>query len=449
MRNYIMLSRSLLVWLLSISMSLFLMSCSEEDSWERPDDLSPYIPDYAVGSSGSWYVSGGIASFNLEPHVYADFDYWKLQVKSIEYFIDEELIKTDTSEPYSFVYTTVGLEQGKHKFIMKVRIKDLLSGKEIVINPTKEFDVNSNSSESSNSNNGLSMQASWSYSGNNVSFSINSVELTKTLSDTGWELKSVSYYWDEEQIETANEKPFGFHYTAKNMKRGTHYLKVVAKISNYTNGQETELSTTHEVEVGPGINFYVDYNRYIKPGELLTAIPCFLDKRSSGGCQIKSVTYRVDDKTVETKTTAPFALSYNLPQDDKKHKMDVSISYSDGTKASRLYSTTFNDIQFLKPDTHEYEGRWKGGSNFFVDDVLECYAKIYRGENVTGTDHVKVYLDNIIIGESSAFPYSIDYKFTQKDVGNHSLRFDWKSYDKYGNVINEQTTYASGIIVSE
>ena len=72
--------------------------------------MQPYIPDYCIGTNGSWYVSGSIASFNLEPRVYADFDFWQLEIVSIEYYIDDELVKTDKQEPYSFVYTAVGLD---------------------------------------------------------------------------------------------------------------------------------------------------------------------------------------------------------------------------------------------------------------------------------------------------------------------------------------------------
>lgn len=445
MNLFIMSNRSLITQLLTIS--LFLTACSNDDSWERPEDLSPYIPDYSVGTNGSWYVSGSIASFNLEPRIYADFEYWKLQVKSIEYYIDEELVQTDTKEPYSFIYTAVGLTLGKHKFMMKVRIKDLVSGKETIISPTKEFDVTSDSS--SGSTGGLSMQTTWSYSGKNVSFTIDAVELTKTLSDNGWIINSVSYYLDDELIETTNEKPYSLHYTAKDLKRGKHYLRVMAQINNSTNGKETELATTHEVEVGPGMNFYVDYEQYIKPGEPLTATPYFLDKRSDSGCVITSVTYWIDNEKIETKTSTPFSLTYNLPSDEKKHKLDVSISYSNNSETSKLYYLTFSDIQFMKPDTHEYLGRWKGSGNFFVGDVLECYAKVYRGDNVSGTDHVKIYIDDNYLGESSTFPYSIDYKFTNEDVGSHSLRFEWESYDTLGNRIKRRVSYSSGIVVSD
>lgn len=428
------------------AVSLLFASCEDKESWERPSDMKPYIPDYCIGTTGNWYVSGSIASFNLEPRVYADFDFWKLKIVSIEYYIDNELVQTDNIEPYSFIYTAVGLDKGVHKLLMKVKIKDLISGKDIMISPTKEFEVKEDGTSGSSA--GLSMQVSWSFSGTDVTFSINSVGLTQTLIDNSWKLKTVSYYIDEELAETVSEEPFSFHYTAKNLKRGKHYLSIIAKISNPVNGKETELSSTHEVNVGSGMNFYVDYNQYIKPGESLMATPYFLDKRSDSGCNIKSVTYWIDDEKIDTKNTSPFALSYNLPVNDKKHELDVSISYSDGTGTQRSYYMTFSGIQFMMPDTHEYVGRLKGSNNFFVGDELSCYAKVYRGDNVNGTDAVKIYFDDKFLGESSSFPYSIDYKLTSSDIGKHQLEFEWTSYDEAGNVTKMQNSY-TGIIVSE
>ena len=126
--------------------STLFFACEDSESWERPSDMTPYIPDYCIGTNGSWYVSGNMARFNFKPHVYADFDFWKLKVVSIDYYIDDELVQTDKQEPYSFIYTAVGLSTGVHKFIMKVKIKDMVSGKDITISPTKEFEVKENES---------------------------------------------------------------------------------------------------------------------------------------------------------------------------------------------------------------------------------------------------------------------------------------------------------------
>ena len=122
-------------------MAFLFVSCEDDESWERPSDMKLYIPDYCIAILGSRSVSGSMASFNLEPRVHADFDFWQLKIVSIDYYIDEELIETDLQEPYAFVYTAEGLSKGIHKLILKVKINDMVSGEDIVISPTIEFEI--------------------------------------------------------------------------------------------------------------------------------------------------------------------------------------------------------------------------------------------------------------------------------------------------------------------
>lgn len=120
--------------------ALGLVSCSEGDEWERPEDMSPYVPDYIIGKSGTWPGSGPTAYFDVKPTIYADLDFWQLEIIAVEYYIDGELIKACTTPPYAFTYTATNLPTGQHQFVMQVRLKDLVSDKEITIRPaTEEF----------------------------------------------------------------------------------------------------------------------------------------------------------------------------------------------------------------------------------------------------------------------------------------------------------------------
>lgn len=224
-----------------------LVSCEkiEGEMWERPDDLSSYIPNYSISLTGSWSVSGNIASFNIEPYVFADFAYWQLRIKSIDYYIDDVLIKTDTQEPYSFNYTAPGLSVGHHQLIANVKLEDLVNHKEILISPTKDFEVEPSSQP--DTSDGLLYSASWSQSGNNVYFSIKDIRVWSPLTESGWTLTTVSFYFDDKLIETLYNKPFNFTYAARDLSQGNHYLVLKGKIVNTLNAQEMEL--TREIEV--------------------------------------------------------------------------------------------------------------------------------------------------------------------------------------------------------
>lgn len=224
-----------------------LVSCEkiEGEMWERPDDLSSYIPNYSISFTGSWSVSGNIASFNIEPYVFADFDYWQLRIKSIDYYIDDVFIKTDMQEPYSFNYTAPGLSVGHHQLIANVKLEDLVNHKEIVISPAKDFEVESSSQP--DTSDGLLYNASWSKSGNNIFFNIEYIRVWSLLTESGWTLTTVSFYFDDNLIETLYNEPFNFTYAARDLSQGNHYFVLKGKIVNTLNAQEMEL--TREIEV--------------------------------------------------------------------------------------------------------------------------------------------------------------------------------------------------------
>ena len=242
------ISRTLL-FAVVLSLTTTLVSCEEigGETWERPDDMSSYIPDYSIVFTGSWGISGSIASFNLEPRVFADFDYWQLKIKSIDYYIDENLIKTDTKEPYSFIHTEPGLAEGRHQLVANVKIEDLVNHREIVISPVKEFEIKPGSQP--DSSDGLTYSAGWSKSGNNVYFNIDNVGIWSSLVDSGWALASVSFYFDNELIDTVYEEPFGITYTAKDLSKGKHYFVTKGKVVNVSNSQELELVREIEIDM--------------------------------------------------------------------------------------------------------------------------------------------------------------------------------------------------------
>lgn len=250
MNTFRLISRTIAVYG-CVLLTMFLVSCEEIGgaAWERPDDMSPYIPDYCMTFTGSWSISGNTAYFNIEPRVIADFDYWQLEIKSIDYYIDNTLIKTDTEEPYSLVYTAPALSEGRHQLVASVKIENLVNHKEIVVNPTKDFEITSASQPDMPNGQGMTISASWSKSGNNVYFNISNVKIWDSLVDSGWTLTSVNFYFDDELIDTAYEEPFSLTYMARNLYKGMHYLIIQGKVVNTFNSQEVELFKKIEIEI--------------------------------------------------------------------------------------------------------------------------------------------------------------------------------------------------------
>lgn len=229
--------------------TVILSSCKkiEDELWERPDDLSSYIPDISIIFTGNWSITGDLATFDLKPDAFADFDYWQLKIKSIDYYIDETFIKHENKEPYKFAYTIPKLSQGAHRLIAKVVIEDLANHREYVIYPTKEFEVMPFSQ--SDSSKGFICNVGWSKSGNTINISINNISILSSLVNSGWVLKSVSIYFDNELINTISKEPFNLNYTARNVNNGEHHVIITGDIFNSINNQETALVKKVEIDI--------------------------------------------------------------------------------------------------------------------------------------------------------------------------------------------------------
>lgn len=424
-----------------LMLALLVASCDDlENNWERPNDLVSFIPSDCVQLIGSFGVSGNIVYFDYTPKFYADFDFWNLKTTSIDYYIDDDLIITETKAPYSFKYNTV-LPKGKHQLKLNVKITDLVNHKEIVIQPTKEFEITTNDSSSSDGDSddpfedGLLMSAHYSYSDNSAYVDINSLELMSILTNSGWSIKEVSYYLDNQLIETVTEKPYDFNYHAVDLKLGTHLLAAKAKITNSINGNELYLINTFEIKIKRGYHFYLDVDQYKRKGEPLTARLFLLEKRSDTGCQIQSVTYYVDDKKVETIKESPYLLSYDLADDNQPHTLKALISYKDESSSNSLStSTTINtNINYITSNTLAMVEGVKGNHSYYVGDQMEYFSKLFLGDYYDGKEYmtyrVKFFLDDNLIGESSVFPYLGTYSFSSADIGKHLLRIESEIYE--------------------
>ena len=95
----------------------------------------------------------------------------------------------------------------------------------------------------------MTYSAGWSKSGNNVYFNIDNVGIWSSLVDSGWALASVSFYFDNELIDTVYEEPFGITYTAKDLSKGKHYFVTKGKVVNVSNSQELELVREIEIDM--------------------------------------------------------------------------------------------------------------------------------------------------------------------------------------------------------
>lgn len=229
--------------------SIIVSSCEKEESnWKRPADISRFVPNECVLLSGSCGVANNTANFNYKISFVGDFEFWQLQVNSVEYFFDGVLVDHQDSSPYEVKYQATDLTKGTHSFTIRANILDMYSNINFSIEKNKEIDISSDGGNIDNPANSLYCSYSTSVSGDNVSFNISEVTLPYQLKNDNWEITAVSYYLDDKIIGNITEAPFAFTHFAK-LSKGIHQLKIRANIVNSVSHNTDIVETIIETEV--------------------------------------------------------------------------------------------------------------------------------------------------------------------------------------------------------
>jgi len=278
--------------------------------------------------------------------------------------------------------------------------------------------------------------------------------LDTNLEYWGLRVKNIRYYVDDTLLETVSSSPYGMACPVADIGLGDHTLK--AKIT--VCGEECDdavLEKSDDFNV-PSTNstkqtyarIYVDYN-YVCKGENFQLTPYILEERSPEGSKITKVEYYWDNKLIETKTASPFTWSYPVTDEaGTSHSVKAVIRYSYGSNSTGIYNFSFDTYTIMDDDDCHYWWTRKLSDNDDVyqnGETVEGVAKCYQGKNYTDKISLKLYYDDKLIGESSTFPYEIDYKLVNQSVGFHTFKPVWTKTHPDGT--NNTSTTESTIIV--
>ena len=239
-------------FIVTILLGIFLFSLNscekEESNWNRPTDISPYVPSDIIGLSGGFGCDGTYVDISYTISFWNRLDFWQLKVNSIEYYIDDELIESQEEEPYSIIYHGKNLSEGKHKFTIRANFTDLCSNKKFSVDKIKEFDIIAPNVQVDQSKVNLYTTYSMTTSSNSIWFNLQEVILSSELKNANWNITSVTYYLDEEKIGESSTEPFSFTYSAE-LSLGKHYIKLTANIHNSTTNQNETVERIIEAEI--------------------------------------------------------------------------------------------------------------------------------------------------------------------------------------------------------
>ncbi len=244
----------------------------------------------------------------------------------------------------------------------------------------------------------------------------------------GLTLSKVEYYIDGTLYSTEQSLPCELILIKDDLSAGSHELLAMMTISGSAcNDFVVEQSVEFFVAESASIleqhgDFHFDYN-YVSQGDWLVVTPELLIERSSAGCEIDEVKYYWDGKLVSTESIAPFTLHYQVNDEiESKHTIGITVYYHDAINSSLTYNWTLSGYKVHSNDDSFVSWNLNSTRNDYVNgESLLLSAKLFKGDNVKYGFDVEFYLDEELIGKSSSFPYTLEYKLSGLSVGTHKV----------------------------
>lgn len=244
----------------------------------------------------------------------------------------------------------------------------------------------------------------------------------------GLEVKKVDYYIDGELFESATSEPFELRLKQSTLYEGKHSLlaKIVV-VGEYCDDVTLEVTNDFVVSTDGNILDYVDFyidSNLVEDGGILYVNPILNEQRSSPGIKIEEINYYWDGKLVETKTNAPYIWnSQVVSADTEPHTWSLSIKYSNANNKISYYNHTYLDVTTIKDDdSFTYFDLISGRNDYELGETIKSVVKSFKGKNCTRKISIKLYFDDELIGSSSTFPYTNEFKLTNQKVGRHIMK---------------------------
>lgn len=248
-------------------------------------------------------------------------------------------------------------------------------------------------------------------------------------------IEKVAYYVDDNYVKTETTSPFTIEYQSSDWYVGAHNIRADITISG-KNIETFVLQASKVIDNSSSqekaVDVWFDYN-YATTGEEFFISGNINYKRSANGTTIKSFSANWDETSMGEKTSSPYKLTHIVTQDvGTKHSVSASLKYTQGTTEG-TYSFSMSSYEIPGPKsicpTFRLKSRYADYQN---GDMLEGIARLYIGSEVNVTYGFELYLDDILIATSEAFPYDVSYKLENLDLGEHTLKKQWVRFDEEG-----------------
>ena len=319
-------------------------------------------------------------------------------IESVSFYLDNNLLNTDTAAPYTYDWNANGVSAGPHT--LKAIAKDN-DNNETPHEITVTIQYNAPTCQITAPQTGSAHTTD------------TPITITADASDSDGNIESVSFYLDNNLLNTDTAAPYTYDWNANGVSAGSHTLKAVA-LDNDNN------ETSHEIEVtiqynAPTCQITAPQNN--SSYDKLSTISIAVNATDSDG-SVTSVEFYIDNTLVSTDTNAPYGYTWN-PANSSAGQHTIKAVATDNHGNTTEHQINVN-IQAIAPTCQIITPQ--SDSTFIAgDDVL---FKV----NATDTDgtiqSVAFYVNNALksTDTQAQAPFEYTWNTTGASAGNHAIR---------------------------
>lgn len=287
------------------------------------------------------------------------------------------------------------------------------------------------------------------------------VSSSNNLDYWGLGIKNVEYLIDDQSISSSDTAPYRVFYSSNELAQGSHKFTAkftiggigkkdvvkeqVIKEFTLTSSGNSGKPNSGETNAIAG-KFWIEYDLYVKKNSNMIVVPHIVSERSDPKCVIRNVEYTWDGVKIATAKESPYRLEYKVGEDPgSSHNLGVAITYGGEGYSDQVYNFSIGGIRVMESTTAGRSFTLKSSINnsseyeYKNGETLSAIAKTFIGDESSVSYSLKVYWDDTLIGESSTFPYNLDYKIENQAKGTHVLKQEWTRRDANQGITTSQS----------
>jgi len=392
---------------------------------------SSYISTKALKMDGCSYLYVDTLSFSYH------LDLLELTPKNIRFYIDDHLVGTDDTAPYSFDGFVDPLSNGEHHLTIRYDV-ETASGLSTPMTMGRTFETDTISGPFVNIRAVQFDDKSY--------LETDSIKVPFVMGTVPLSVERIQLSVNESPVATHLAVDSRFHSFIDLLREGDNVLQIRYDVRTVS-GDTTSVTLPDSFKVYPNIYSLIDKalqfddKTYLKVNDV--SLPYDL-KRSS--LDVQEMRFYIDDVMVGKDTELPFSFDAFIDKiqgDTHTLKVVYDVLDEDGTSGSYSYSESLsimdndNYVRMEKP-TSENSYTFKVTELSFDWKIFNCLLEI--GE-------VRYYMDGVPVGTRDTPPYLLEIENAFLSPGNHSLRMEYEVKDLNGVTVTCQET--SSFYISE